>query len=481
MTPPTDIKSRSLRGLKWSAVGRIGVQLVNWLITIQVVRILTPEDYGLMAMAVVFTTLVSNIREFGFSATLIQLETLSLEQMRKVFFVIICIHLGIFILLFVSAPAAAWFYDEPKITWVLRALSFEILISIFIVVPQALLIRDLNLKAKSIVDLVSGLAAGFITLYFAFNGYGVWALVAGVIGGALARLVATNVAMPIRFLPLMSLEGLAPLVRFGGTITLQRILTSVYWSADSLIIGRWLGPAPLGVYAVAMQLASLPMVRVNAIVDQASFPAYSRIQSEPELVQNYAQKALKLLALFAFPVFWGIAAVADPAVRVILGDKWLEAILPMQILAVILPFRMLYSHMTVIMNGLGSPEKVLRCVVLATTVIPLGFLIGIRWGITGVCVSWLVTFPAVLLYAAAMLKSSAQIGYLSQAKIVAVPLVSAALMLAVTASIQIFITQAWPPIFALVATIAAGVVAYTSVVVLLDRSAPRLVKSVIVG
>jgi O-antigen/teichoic acid export membrane protein len=187
------------------------------------------------------------------------------------------------------------------------------------------------------------------------------------------------------------------LLSFGGNVSIARLLWFFFTQADVLIVGKLLGKEMLGLYSVAMHLASLPVQRVSSILNQVAFPVLSRLQNDRTNLSGYLLSAMRVLSFFAFPVLWGISCTANEIVPLLLGQNWTEAILPLQLLSLMMPWRMVANFLPTATDAIGRPDLGLRNVLLASLVMPVAFLIASQWGIVGVAVAWVTVYPLVLL------------------------------------------------------------------------------------
>lgn len=385
-----------VRGLKWTAGAKLASQVVTWGITIFVMRLLAPADYGLLAMASVFFALLGLFAEIGLGPALVQQADTSLQKQRQAFGVILLMNLALFLLLNAAATLIALFYAEPKLTLVIRVMSLQFLMIPFCVIPEVLLQRRLDFKYRSLSDMGSTVIGSVATLILAVAGFGVWSLVIGNLAGFFFRAVFFNIVAPFRAWPSFSLKGMRSTLTFGGNVTGSRFLWFFFTQADTVIVGRVLGGEILGIYSVALHLATLPVQRVSAILNQVAFPAFSRFQHDRDLIAAQLLKALSLIAVVAFPILWGMSAVAPELIAVLLGPKWTAAVLPMQILAWVMPFRAVVGFLPSVTDAMGRPEVGLSNALLGCIVMPLAFFVGAQWGIKGVSLAWLIAYPILL-------------------------------------------------------------------------------------
>lgn len=389
------LKDKVLVGLRWTAGGRLLAQGVTWAITLFVIRLLRPEDYGLLAMADIFIAFLAMLNEFGLGGAVVQMKDMDALSMRRVFGFLILFNFGLFGLSIVTAPLIAAFFEEPRLALITRVLALQFLLVPVQVIPQSLLDRALRFKEHSIVDFVCLILGSLLTLILALMGWGVWSLVWGMLGLNLCKGIALNLVCPYLHRPSFSLRGIRNAIAFGGYLVVSRILWFFYSQADTFVVAKLLGKEALGFYAVAANLASLPMDKISGILNQVAFPAFSSLQGDKEQAAGHFTTAVRLLSLAAFPTLWGISSIAPEAVGLFLGPMWVNAVLPLQILSLVIPIRMLGGLMSPILSGLGRPDLHLRNVLTACLWVPLGFIVGSRWGILGVSLGWVAVFPWV--------------------------------------------------------------------------------------
>jgi len=392
------LRTKVLSGLRWIAVTRFSTQLISWASTIVVMRLLSPDDYGLMAMAVIFISFCQMINELGLGAAIVQKKELTEIQLKQVFGLVLLLNGFLFVLLLMGSPLIAKYFNEPKLTKVVPVLALQFLFIAFSVIPNASLTRNMNFRSISIVGIISALSSSFITFSLAWFGFSYWALVFGSLAGVMIRTIGLNIANPFIKCPSLNFSGFRDMAKFGVYVSLQRILWYVYSHADVFIVGKILGTTLLGYYSVAMNIASLPMQKVGGIINQVGLPAYSKLQNDRELAAKYALKISRIIAFVAFPVFFGISSVAPEMVLLLIGEKWAPAIFPIQLLSLIIPLRTLNISFGPAVNGLGRPDINMRNTAVACIVIPLSFIIGVKWELTGVSIAWLVSYSLWFLF-----------------------------------------------------------------------------------
>jgi O-antigen/teichoic acid export membrane protein len=392
------LKAKVISGLKWTAGAKLGGQIVTWAITIVVMRLLAPADYGLLAIASVFIGLFAIIAEIGLSSALVQSKEVDELLLRKVLGAVLLVHFGLFLIVaLLIAPFSATWFNEPRLTLVLQVLSTQFLVTAFAVIPGSLLDRSMNFRGRSLIELAAALAGGLVTLALAYSGNGVWSLVVGNLAGALIRTIGINLQAPFLRIPVFSLRGLGYLLSFGRDVVLSRLLWFLYSQSDVFIAGKMLGKEQLGFYSVAMHLASLPVQRISSIINQIAFPAFSRMQGEEQRVASSFLLGIRLQTFFAVPILWGISSVAPELVRVFLGSQWESSILPLQILTLMMPFRMASNFTPAVLQGIGRADLGLRNLVVLSVVMPPAFFLGATFGVIGISLAWVMAYPIVFL------------------------------------------------------------------------------------
>jgi teichuronic acid exporter len=465
------LKTEMISGLKWTAGGKFGGQIITWGITIVVMRLLEPSDYGLLAMASVFVAFLLMMSEIGLGPALIQKVEISTETLNQAFGVILTVNATLLILLNLLAGTIAEFFGDDRLVPIIRTLSLQFPLIALTVIPEVLLQRGLKFRNRSLIDLSSAVVSSIVTLSMALAHYGVWSLVIGNLVGSGLKAVAVNGVSPFLPRPSFSWHGMRDLFRFGGNVTFSRMLWFFFSQADAIIVGRVLGKEVLGLYSVAMHLASLPVQRVSAILNQVAFPAVSRFQGDKDIIRDHLLKVLGLLSLFAFPVLWGISSSADEIVLVFLGHQWERAALPLQLLALIMPLRMQVTFLSSITDGLGRPELGLHNVLLGCLVMPAAFYVGSNWGLTGIALAWVTAYPLVVLFNVRRMIAVMGLRVSEVARTIAPSVLAAGGMYIMVLAAQLICRNVGSRVGALVVQVAVGMISYVVLSYFLNRTA----------
>jgi O-antigen/teichoic acid export membrane protein len=386
------IESKAISALKWATMAKLVVQLTSWAGTLIIIRLLTPDDYGLMAKVSVVCAIAGAIAEFGLGAAIVRWSEISRDELQKIYGISLLFSLIITLALAASAPGLAVLFREPRLTWPIAVTSLNIIISTVAMVPSSLATRNLEFGPLSKIEMKSGVLTIVTTLILALVDAGVWALVLGTLAGALARSIALLVFYG-HIRPRFSFAGISEHLKFGVTLMWNRVSYFVVFQSDVLIGSAFLTTKEIGQYSVALQLATLPMSKVMGTINQIALPAIARQQNDLGRVRQTVLKSIGLISLIAFPMLCGISAVAPELVRVLLGEQWLPAVTALVLLPLVVPIRMIGGVLFTTALALGNRQVDLRNTMVFSALLPLGFFVGSHWGLNGLCVSWLVTVP----------------------------------------------------------------------------------------
>lgn len=389
-----NIERQTLSGLKWVSLAKLSSQVVSWGSTLLVMRLLSPQDYGLMAIVTVVIAVLSNVAELGIGASVIQSREVTREDLAKVSGLITVVSVGAFVALFLAAPLISLWYEKEQLTPLIRVAAAQLLISAVAALPQALAQRHFEFKRLAGIEIAWVAVTSLTTLGLAWYGAGVWSLVFGSLAGAAIRTLLLALRAAIR--PSFNFTGVRRFLAMGGAVMFGRLSWQLIYQSDVLIGARRLGVDAIGAYSVALQLATLPMQRIMSVLNQVALPAVARLQDEREKLRRGLLEGCRLLTAFSVPILWGISAIAPELVSVVIGEKWLEAVFPLQIITLVVPLRMVSGTFATAGLGIGRAGLDFRNNVVTAIVLPIAFFVGTYWGVNGLAASWLVAIPTVL-------------------------------------------------------------------------------------
>ncbi|MFQ5508889.1 MAG: lipopolysaccharide biosynthesis protein [Leptospirillia bacterium] len=319
--------------VKWATLTTIASRLAPPLFTIFLARILAPDVFGLVAMAMVVVAFVTMFQDVGFRPALVQRKEISEELKNAVFWGTALFGAGFFLILYMLAPVAGQLYRTPEVVPVLRVLATLFLITPLGTVHGAMLTRALDFRRLFWIELIPALAPGVVSVSLALAGQGVWALVWGTLAGAVIRVFGLWRSVPWRPSGGPHFREWPRLLRFGGWVSLEAVLGWSITYFDFLFAGRYLGAVQVGYYRMGMSLIILPAGTVIRALNSVMFPAFSRVQNVRAQVREGFERAFRVVAVLVVPFGVGMFAFADPVVPLLIGEKWRPMVEVIEVLA----------------------------------------------------------------------------------------------------------------------------------------------------
>lgn len=326
------LKLQTLRGIWWSTIERFAVQTVSFILGLIIARLLSPSDYGVIAMLAVFIAISQTFVDSGFSTALVRKIDRSESDNSTVFYFNIVVGLAVYVVMFFAAPFIAEFYQTPLLTQVTRVVSVTLIFSSFCVVQQALLTAKMDFKSQAKISLLSAIISGGVGIALAYYGYGVWALVVQTVVASLLRMVLLWVFSRWRPRAPFSKSSFRELFSFGSKLLASGLLDTLYNNAYTIVIGKLFSAASLGLYSRANQFAQFPSSNITGIIQRVTFPVLSSIQNEDERLRINYRKLIRMSGFIIFPLMIGLAAVANPLIEILLTEKWIGAVIYLQII-----------------------------------------------------------------------------------------------------------------------------------------------------
>lgn len=377
----------------WRSGGQILAQIVSWVSTLMVVRLLEPRDYGLFAMTQVILQFMQFMNGYGLVSALVQRKTLDPHHLRQALGIMLLLNGGLALAQLAIAPLAAAYYGQPIIASMLRVQALIYLATPFISIPEVLMGRSLDFRRPAIIDLVATAVGAAVALFGAFSGWGVWTLVWAPIALFWTRGIGYAFATGYLPVPSFDFRGTGDMLLFGASLLGSQLLWLVQTQADIVIGGRRLTPHELGLYAEALFLAQIVVSKFIPPLNEVAFPAYARMQSDLAAIRWSFLRALRVLMLIACPIYFGMAATAEPLVGTLFGGKWLEMAPFLTLLALAMPFMTVQVMFPPVCNALGKPGITMRLSAMGAIMMPIAFFFGIRLGAIGLAWAWLIVYP----------------------------------------------------------------------------------------
>lgn len=394
--PPESLRNQVRSAVLWRSGSQILGQLITWGSTFLVIRILSPSDYGLYAMTSVVLVLLSLMNGYGLANALIQKRDATPHMLRQLFGMLIVLNVTLALLQFAAAPFVATYYGQAEVANLLRVQALIYLTNPFLALGYAVLSREMDFRKQAQVNLISGVLSAFAALAGALAGLGVWTLVLAPLTGFAARALGMAIAARIFIRPSFDFRGAWSLARYGGIVAVGQFFWFVQTQADIVIAGRAFNPHMLGIYTTSLFLTQMFVTKFVPPINEVAFSAYAKVQDDARAMALGFLKALRILMLIGMPFCLGLAATADPLVHVVLGEKWLETAPVIALLGFAMPFMTVQVLFGPATNAAGRPGIYTRVSILGAVLLPVAFLIGVQWGVTGIAWAWVAAYPALV-------------------------------------------------------------------------------------
>jgi O-antigen/teichoic acid export membrane protein len=344
-------------------------------------------------MTQVILSFMQVLNGYGLVSALVQSESLDRHRLRQAFGIMLVLNGILALTQLLIAPIAARYYGQPLVADMLRVQALIYLATPFISIPEVLMGRSLDFRRPAIVSMVASVAGAGVALFGALSGWGVWTLVWAPIALFWVRGLGYIIATGFLPVPSFDFRGTAPMIVFGTAMLGTQLLWLVQTQADIFIGGHALAPHELGLYAEALFLTQIFVSRFIPPLNDVAFPSYSRMQRDKAAIRRSFTKALKLLMLIACPIYFGMAASAEPLVVTLFGAKWREMAPLVTLLALTMPFMTIQVMFPPVCNALGRPGLATLVAGIGAAMMPIAYLVGIRFGAIGLAAAWLLVYP----------------------------------------------------------------------------------------
>lgn len=384
------LKHRTIHALSWSFIESIGVQIVQFIISIILARILFPAQFGLIGMLTIFIAVAQTFLNSGFGTALIQKQDATQTDMCSVFYFNIIVGIVASGLLSIAAPWIAEFYNQPELTSLTRALSLTIIINSFGLIQTTIVTKEINFKTLTKVSIISSILSGIIGIVMAYKGYGVWSLVYQQISRAFLSTLLLWIFNTWRPSPLFSIKSLQEMFSFGSRMLASGLLDQIFNNIYLLVIGKLFSAADLGYFTRSKTLQELPSQTLAGMVGRVTFPVFSAIQDDRERLKSGMKKALTSLALLNFPMMVGISLIARPLIIVLFTEKWIESIPYLRLLCFLgflYPMHLINLN---VLQALGRSDLFFRLEIIKKILIVINIAVTWRWGISAMIYGMIV-------------------------------------------------------------------------------------------
>ncbi len=377
----------------WLAAFRAVTQLISWLITIAVARLLSPDDYGLMSLASILTGYIGIFSELGLGAAIVQRPTITDSDNSSNFWFSLMLGCGFALGAFGLAYPTAWLVNEPRVIPITQLIAVLFVISSLMIVPFNILNRDFRFKTIGAIQLCAVATSSLAMLWMAYSGFGVWTLI---LGTAIQRTASVLLVFAVagwkpsfhfRF------DEVRSFLRFGVNVAGTRSLFYIFQKADVFAIGHVLVTEAVGLYSFAMQLASMPTDKIVSLANQVSFPMFARLQDNPNKIRELYLRTTKYLAMIVSPMFLAGAIWGDEIIGAILGPRWMPVVFLFRALCVSQLFVSMITINDAVQTAQGRANYVLRFYLASVAVMPTSIYVAAHYGLHTVVLPWVTLYP----------------------------------------------------------------------------------------
>jgi PST family polysaccharide transporter len=386
----SNLKARSVRGGAITLTSQVIKFLLETGSTIALARLLTPHDYGLIAMVTAITGFVALFKSMGLSMATIQKEELNHSQVSTLFWLNVAVSLVLVLILSTGAPIISWFYGEPRLTWITLALAGTFLFSGIGVQHGALLSRQMRFRAIALIEIVSvgiGITVGIVLAWYSA---GYWALV----GLSATTILCSSVLAWVfcRWRPGFPVRsaGIFPMVKFGGHITSFNVINYFARNFDNILLGKFWGAEVLGLYSKAYSIMMLPIEHIRGPLTVVAIPALSHIKSDPIRYKRYYTKLVSLLAFVSMPLVTFLFVHGDQVIYILLGSQWLGAVDIFKILCIAAFTQPEVTTAGLVLISLGQSKRYFVVGTVNSIIAVISFVLGLPWGAMGVAVAYTI-------------------------------------------------------------------------------------------
>ncbi|WP_179348057.1 lipopolysaccharide biosynthesis protein [Winogradskyella pacifica] len=377
------LKKRALSGVVWTALQKFANQIIGFIISIILARLLLPEEFGLIAMLTVFIALGSTFINSGLSESIIRTENPDDRDFSTVFYFNLIVSLIVYIIIVLAAPYISDFYQQDKLTLIIRVYALDFVINAFAAIQSARLTKKMDFKALMLISTPSLIISGTVGVLMALYGFGVWSLVWSKLAQSTAFTLQLWFKSKWRPLWLFSKEKFKVHFNFGYKFMLSGILNTLFDNAYVLIIGKFFSPAQVGFFSKANGLRILPVHLIGGIFNKITFPLLSEIQNDESRLKNVYSRVMQMVIFIVAPTLIFVAVLGEPIFRFLYTDKWLPAVPYFQILCIAGVLHPIQSYNLQILKVKGRTDLLLKAEVIKKIMTTIVIVIAFQYGIYG--------------------------------------------------------------------------------------------------
>jgi O-antigen/teichoic acid export membrane protein len=379
----------------WLAVFKFVAQAFSWVVTIQIARLLRPEDYGLMGMAGILAGYIQLFSEMGLGAAIIQKPDLNQKELSSIFWFTSALGVLFAFAGFLLAYPTSLLFREPRVIPITKVISALFVFGSLTIVPINLMKKEARFKEIGQIQFAAAVVSSLIALVLAYKGFGVWALAGAAISLNLFTMLLTVRACRWRPSLHFNFGETKTLLKFGLNVAVANTLYYLFDQSDILIVGKLFNARMLGYYSMATKLASVPSDKIVSIITQVSYPVFAKYQGDSDMSREVYLRITELTVLLTAPMFLGCALFADQLIPLLLGPRWLPTVYFFKVLCVAKMCASLMSLNSAINTAQGRPHWASWVNLASLATMAPAFVVCGRQGFHSLGVPWLSIYPVI--------------------------------------------------------------------------------------
>jgi O-antigen/teichoic acid export membrane protein len=375
------LKQQTISGISWSILDNAYTQIITFVVGIILARLLEPKEFGLIGMIMIFIAVAQSFVDSGFTQALIRKKDCTEKDYNTVFYFNILVSVLFYIILFFSAGLISSFFNQVELINIIKVMGLSVILNGFGIVQGAQLTKEIDIKTQTKISTIANTASGLLSIYLAYIGFGVWSLVWRSMSNNLIRIILLWMWHNWRPQLMFSLQSFKELFGFGSKLLASGLLHTIFENIYYLVIGKYFSAQQLGYYTRALTFANLPSSNISGVIQRVSYPVLAKLQDNPEAVKSGFKKLIKDTMFITFILMLIMAAVAKPLILTLIGPKWIQSVIYLQLLCFSLMLYPLHSLNLNVLNVKGRSDLFLKLEIIKKILVVPVIIIGIIWGI----------------------------------------------------------------------------------------------------
>ncbi|MBR9921766.1 MAG: lipopolysaccharide biosynthesis protein [Bacteroidetes bacterium] len=377
------LRNIALKGMFWTYLDQFGGQIIQFAVSVVLARILLPEEFGIIAILMVFIAVSNSLVTSGFGQALIRKKDVDELDYSSVFYVNLIVSIIVYGLLYLSAPLIANFYEDPRLVSLTRVIGLGTIIGAFSLVQTARLTQRMDFKTQMTIRIPSLILGGAVGIWAALNGYSYWSLVMQMLTTQFVSVLQLWIRTGWYPKRIFSLDRVRSMFAFGSRLMLSGLLDTIYKNIYVILIGKYFSQAQVGFYNRANNTKQLPVSNISNALTKVTYPLFAKIQDDDIRLKAVYKQIMQQVIFWIAPILIGSAVVGEPLFRFVFTEKWLPAVPYFQVLCIVGILYPLNSYNLNVLKVKGRSDLFLRLEVIKKVLITISLFIALPFGVIG--------------------------------------------------------------------------------------------------